>query len=160
MCGTGKGTALKASRNRSESSPVRILWQAPSFLSLKMLNLKCPQDIGVVGFNDISLSKNFSPALTTVRLPSAEMGKTGGRSVDSSDQKQLRIKTADPSPCRIKSTGVHSKNPIKTIQNAKSAVSFPLPGNRTFSFYIFHRRNEPKWQNRFSVLPFFNQLSI
>ena len=42
---------------------------------LKKLNLKCPQDIGVVGFNDISLSKNFSPALTTVRLPSAEMGK-------------------------------------------------------------------------------------
>ena len=111
---------------------------------LKKLNLKCPQDIGVVGFNDISLSKNFSPALTTVRLPSAEMGKTGGRSVDSSDQKQLRIKTADPSPCRIKSTGVHSKNPIKTIQNAKSAVSFPLPGNRTFSFYIFHRRKSQK----------------
>ena len=71
-------------------------------------------------------------------------GKTGGRSVDSSDQKQLRIKTADPSPCRIKSTGVHSKNPIKTIQNAKSAVSFPLPGNRTFSFYIFHRRKSQK----------------
>ena len=42
---------------------------------LKKLNLKCPQDIGVVGFNDLSLSKNFSPALTTVRLPSAEMGK-------------------------------------------------------------------------------------
>ena len=42
---------------------------------LKKLNLKCPQDIGVVGFNDISLSKNFSPALTTVRLPSAERGK-------------------------------------------------------------------------------------
>ena len=42
---------------------------------LKKLNLKCPQDIGVVGFNDISHSKNFSPALTTVRLPSAEMGK-------------------------------------------------------------------------------------
>ena len=33
---------------------------------------------------------------------------------------------------------------IKTIQNAKSAVSFPLPGNRTFSFYIFHRRKSQK----------------
>lgn len=32
----------------------------------------------------------------------------------------------------------------KTIQNAKSAVSFPLPGNRTFSFYIFHRRKSQK----------------
>ena len=42
---------------------------------LKDLGLKCPQDIGVVGFNDIAVSKNFSPALTTIRLPSAEMGK-------------------------------------------------------------------------------------
>lgn len=74
MCGTGKGTALKASRNRSDLR--RFGFSASAILSqLKKLNLKCPQDIGVVGFNDISLSKNFSPALTTVRLPSAEMGK-------------------------------------------------------------------------------------
>lgn len=42
---------------------------------LKEFGLKCPEDIGVVGINDIMLAKNFTPPLTTVRLPSVEMGE-------------------------------------------------------------------------------------
>lgn len=74
MCRSSKRAFNKASRNRGDLR--RFRFSAIVVLSqLKDLGLKCPQDIGVVGFNDIALSKNFSPALTTIRLPSAEMGK-------------------------------------------------------------------------------------
>ena len=53
----------------SDSLAVVVLSQ------LKEIGLKCPEDIGVVGFNDIMLAGSFSPSLTTVRLPSVEMGE-------------------------------------------------------------------------------------
>lgn len=53
----------------SDSLAVVILSQ------LKEVGLRCPEDIGVVGFNDIMLAGSFSPSLTTVRLPSAGMGE-------------------------------------------------------------------------------------
>ncbi len=53
----------------SDSLAVVILSQ------LKEIGMKCPDDIGVVGFNDIMLAGSFSPSLTTVRLPSIEMGE-------------------------------------------------------------------------------------
>ena len=137
MCGTGKGTARETEVifAGSDSLASAILSQ------LKKLNLKCPQDIGVVGFNDISLSKNFSPALTTVRLPSAEMGKLAAEVLIRQIKSNSVLKQQILLPVELK---VRESNPIKTLQNAKSAVSFPLPGNRTFSFYIFHRRKSQK----------------
>jgi DNA-binding LacI/PurR family transcriptional regulator len=42
---------------------------------LNELGYKCPDDIGVAGFNDIELSNNFTPPITTVRLPSKRMGE-------------------------------------------------------------------------------------
>ena len=53
----------------SDSLAITVLAQ------LKEFGLKCPNDIGVVGFNDIVLAKSFSPPLTTVRLPSIKMGE-------------------------------------------------------------------------------------
>ena len=46
---------------------------------LSNLGLKCPDDIGVVGFNDIDLAESFTPPLTTVRLPSVAMGEMAAR---------------------------------------------------------------------------------
>lgn len=46
---------------------------------LNELGIKCPEDIGVIGFNDIDLAKNFTPPLTTLKLPSVEMGETAAR---------------------------------------------------------------------------------
>jgi LacI family transcriptional regulator len=38
--------------------------------------LRVPQDLSVVGFDDLPMSRWFSPPLTTVRQPLAEMGRT------------------------------------------------------------------------------------
>ena len=37
--------------------------------------LRCPQDISVVGFNDMHFADRFAPPLTTVRIPHHEMGR-------------------------------------------------------------------------------------
>ena len=36
----------------------------------------CPQDISVIGFNDMPFSDRFDPPLTTIRVPQYEMGTT------------------------------------------------------------------------------------
>jgi LacI family transcriptional regulator len=36
--------------------------------------LRCPQDISVVGFNDMPFADRFDPPLTTVRIPHCEIG--------------------------------------------------------------------------------------
>lgn len=41
--------------------------------------LRCPQDVSVVGYNDSLLTDHLSTPLTTVRVPTAEMGARAGR---------------------------------------------------------------------------------
>lgn len=42
--------------------------------SLHAHGLNCPDDVSVVGFNDMPFAEDFSPSLTTVRLPLREIG--------------------------------------------------------------------------------------
>jgi len=44
----------------------------------RSLNLSVPDDVSVVGFDDISFSKTFSPALTTVKSPLETIGTLAG----------------------------------------------------------------------------------
>ena len=44
-----------------------------------MLGVRCPLDIGVIGFNDNPISQNFQPPLTTVYLPARRMGELGAK---------------------------------------------------------------------------------
>ena len=37
--------------------------------------LSCPEDLSVVGFNDMPFVERFRPALTTVRIPEYEIGR-------------------------------------------------------------------------------------
>jgi LacI family transcriptional regulator len=37
--------------------------------------LRCPEDVSVIGFNDMPFSDKFAPPLTTVRIPHHEMGR-------------------------------------------------------------------------------------
>lgn len=45
------------------------------FLALKERGLRCPEDIAVVGFDDMVWLSAFTPGLTTVAQPSYELGK-------------------------------------------------------------------------------------
>jgi LacI family transcriptional regulator len=40
---------------------------------------RCPQDVSLVGYNDMRFADAFSPALTTVRVPHAAMGAEAAR---------------------------------------------------------------------------------
>ena len=44
------------------------------FDALNERGLSCPDDVSVVGFNDMPFAARFSPPLTTVRVPQYEMG--------------------------------------------------------------------------------------
>jgi LacI family transcriptional regulator len=37
--------------------------------------LRCPDDVSVIGFNDMHFADKFAPPLTTVRIPHHEMGR-------------------------------------------------------------------------------------
>jgi LacI family transcriptional regulator len=46
--------------------------------SLREANLRVPQDVSVVGFDDIPLAEYFNPSLTTVRVPARGLGRAAG----------------------------------------------------------------------------------
>jgi LacI family transcriptional regulator len=46
--------------------------------AMSELGLRCPQDISVVGYNDAPLTAHLTPPLTTVQLPSRELGRRAG----------------------------------------------------------------------------------
>jgi LacI family transcriptional regulator len=55
-------------------------------------NLRCPEDISIVGFNDIPFMDKLRPPLTTVRIPHYEIGSRAAELV----LKRLRQPSAEP----------------------------------------------------------------
>jgi DNA-binding LacI/PurR family transcriptional regulator len=49
--------------------------------AIHQAGLSIPQDISLVGYDDIASAAYFSPPLTTVRSPKAEMGALAGRTL-------------------------------------------------------------------------------
>jgi DNA-binding LacI/PurR family transcriptional regulator len=49
--------------------------------ALREAGRKVPDDVSVVGFDDIPLAAYFDPPLTTVRLPASELGQAAGRAL-------------------------------------------------------------------------------
>jgi LacI family transcriptional regulator len=49
--------------------------------AMKEHGIRCPEDMSVIGYNDSPLVDRLSPALTTIRLPAAEVGALAGESV-------------------------------------------------------------------------------
>ena len=47
--------------------------------SLRIHKLQCPQDVSVIGFNDMPFSNDFQPPLTTIRAPYFDMGVEAAR---------------------------------------------------------------------------------
>jgi LacI family transcriptional regulator len=49
-----------------------------AFAALHEAGLRCPDDVSVVGFDDIPLAAYFDPPLTTVRIPAHDLGLAAG----------------------------------------------------------------------------------
>lgn len=46
--------------------------------AMEQAGLRCPQDISLVGYNDAPLTAHLTPRLTTVKLPSRDLGRRAG----------------------------------------------------------------------------------
>jgi LacI family transcriptional regulator len=57
--------------------------------ALSERSLRCPQDVSVVGFNDVPMMSRISPPMTTIQLPKREIGVEAAR--------LLMERIADPS---------------------------------------------------------------
>jgi LacI family transcriptional regulator len=60
--------------------------------ALEQRGLRCPEDVSVVGYNDMPFVHRFRPALTTVRVPHYELGATAAELM----LEQLRDVAASP----------------------------------------------------------------
>lgn len=78
----GKELTLKALDRFGDNLPTAILGLNDSVAisiinTLKERNIRIPEDISVMGINDISISQYVSPSLTTVKAFTEEMGEIG-----------------------------------------------------------------------------------
>ena len=86
-----EGAFDAASGERAAKGParadhlLRALFVASDVLALGAINAlreanrRVPDDVSVVGFDDIALAPYLDPPLTTVRLPAFELGQAAGR---------------------------------------------------------------------------------
>lgn len=61
--------------------------------ALQEKGYRIPEDISLVGFDDLPFSEISSPALTTLRVPKQEMGRLAVRGVLSLLQDELKVRT-------------------------------------------------------------------
>lgn len=75
--------------------------------AIRERGLRVPEDISIVGFDDIPLSKNMIPSLTTIRQPASEKGATAvGELIDYLvDGKEMKSKVLDVELIVRNSTG-------------------------------------------------------
>ena len=47
--------------------------------ALRQLNKRVPEDVAVIGFDDIAIAAQIDPGLTTIAQPMRELGETAAR---------------------------------------------------------------------------------
>ncbi|MET1031059.1 LacI family DNA-binding transcriptional regulator [Domibacillus tundrae] len=71
--------------------------------ALHEANIQVPDDVAIVSFNDIEMAKFTSPPLTTVKIPTEEMGRLGVRMmIDRLDGREMPIKIMVPTTLTIR----------------------------------------------------------
>ena len=69
-----------------------------AILALREAGRRVPEDISVVGFDDVMAASTYNPPLTTIRQPLRNMGQTAATTL----LELLRNQAADPEPVAIK----------------------------------------------------------
>jgi DNA-binding LacI/PurR family transcriptional regulator len=85
-----------------------------SILAFQQAGFRVPEDISVVGFDDIRIAAHNNPSLTTVRQPLELMGETAARTLLS------RIEYREDSPADIKI------EPDLVIRNSTTRATTPI----------------------------------
>lgn len=75
----GAKTLLKASSDISAIFCANDITAIGAMSAIKELGLRVPQDISVIGVDNIEASRYMSPALTTISIPITEMGETAAK---------------------------------------------------------------------------------
>lgn len=83
---------------------------------LKTEGLKIPEDISIVGFDDIEFSKYCDPPLTTIRQPARDLGSTAMRVlydlINNHDKKQnIQLKHRLPADLIVRKSTAAAKKP-------------------------------------------------
>lgn len=68
------GELLDAGRNVTAIVAANDLLAIGCYDALEARGLRCPEDVSIVGFNDMPLVDHLRPPLTTVRVPQREIG--------------------------------------------------------------------------------------
>jgi len=76
---TGAERLLKDNKDISAIFACNDLMAYGAYKTIRSFGYKIPEDISVVGFDDIQLSQILEPQLTTVRQPAYDMGLTAAR---------------------------------------------------------------------------------
>ena len=87
--------------------------------------LRCPEDVSVVGFNDMDWSARFAPPLTTVRVPHYELG------VQAADLLLERLATDEPGPAKHLVLPVEMVVRGSTARPGERSAPSPLTGRHT-----------------------------
>jgi LacI family transcriptional regulator len=85
-CGLGRGAGQRAMTELlADNSQFTAVFAGDDMVAAGALRaiadagLRVPDDISVVGYNDIPLTENFNPPLTTVHTPAEELGRAAVR---------------------------------------------------------------------------------
>lgn len=96
--GLAAGEAFAAMKNRPTAIFSANDEMAIGFISaIRRHGLDCPKDFSVIGFDDIAISQNYSPALTTMRQPREQIGKIATQTLINLLEGNVR----SPSPVRV-----------------------------------------------------------
>jgi LacI family transcriptional regulator len=88
-----------------------------AMLSLYLHGLRVPEDVSVVGFDDVRMSTYTTPPLTTVRLPASQLGESAARMV------LELLAGAEPGPASFTTDLVIRKSVRARGRRARSWVS-------------------------------------
>jgi len=84
-------TALFAFNDISAIGAIRALREA---------GLRVPEDVSVIGFDDVQSAAFQNPALTTVRQPLQQMGRLAAQTILTQIENQLQARSQSPAPPR------------------------------------------------------------